>query len=167
MAAYSAAAGGDGHSVTLTAVSQMRPTSGYVLKGEPGPYTLTAAVDQKKAADGPGSMKRAAVYGSNVIPATDGGNYNYLLGNDSGIAKFFAPDGTSVLGAKKAFLQVSSELTSEGRGLDIIIEDGTTGIMQITRSKYGAEEYFNLSGQRVVNPTKGLYIVNGKKVIIK
>ncbi|MBQ7511929.1 MAG: hypothetical protein IJU11_04205 [Prevotella sp.] len=28
-------------------------------------------------------------------------------------------------------------------------------------------EFYNLSGQRVQNPTKGLYIVNGKKVIIK
>ena len=29
------------------------------------------------------------------------------------------------------------------------------------------ENVFNLAGQRVMNPTKGLYIVNGKKVIIK
>ena len=28
-------------------------------------------------------------------------------------------------------------------------------------------EYYNLAGQRAVNPKKGLYIVNGKKVIIK
>ena len=27
--------------------------------------------------------------------------------------------------------------------------------------------YYNMAGQRVANPTKGLYIVNGKKVIIK
>jgi len=26
---------------------------------------------------------------------------------------------------------------------------------------------YNLSGQRVDNPTKGLYIVNGKKVVMK
>ena len=26
---------------------------------------------------------------------------------------------------------------------------------------------YNLAGQRVAQPTKGLYIVNGKKVIIK
>ena len=170
LTAYSAAAGDDGHSVTLTAVSQMRPTSGYVVKGTPGDtYTLTAAVDQKKSADGPGSMKRAAAYSSSsyVIPATDGANYNYLLGNDSGTAKFFAPNGTSALNVKKAFLQVDTELTASARGIDIIIEDGTTGIMQITKSKYGADEYFNLSGQRVANPTKGLYIVNGKKVIVK
>ncbi len=28
-------------------------------------------------------------------------------------------------------------------------------------------EYFNLAGQRVAQPTKGLYIVNDKKVVIK
>ena len=28
-------------------------------------------------------------------------------------------------------------------------------------------EVYDLSGRRVVQPTKGLYIVNGKKVIIK
>ena len=27
--------------------------------------------------------------------------------------------------------------------------------------------YYDLSGRRVMNPTKGLYIVNGRKVIIK
>ena len=27
--------------------------------------------------------------------------------------------------------------------------------------------YYNLAGQRVAQPTKGLYIVNGKKVVIK
>ena len=31
----------------------------------------------------------------------------------------------------------------------------------------GSEVYYNLQGQRVLYPTKGLYIVNGKKVIIK
>jgi hypothetical protein len=28
-------------------------------------------------------------------------------------------------------------------------------------------EYFDLQGRKVANPTKGLYIVNGKKVVIK
>lgn len=28
-------------------------------------------------------------------------------------------------------------------------------------------DYFNLNGQRVLNPTKGVYVVNGKKVIVK
>ena len=28
-------------------------------------------------------------------------------------------------------------------------------------------EYYNLAGQRVAQPTKGLYIINGRKVVIK
>jgi len=28
-------------------------------------------------------------------------------------------------------------------------------------------EVFDLSGRRVVKPTKGLYIVNGKKIMVK
>ena len=35
------------------------------------------------------------------------------------------------------------------------------------QSKAAANEYFNLAGQRVAQPTKGLYIVNGKTVVIK
>ena len=48
--------------------------------------------------------------------------------------------------------------------------DGTTGVGSIeadgtVRVMDGA--IYNLAGQRVQNPTRGLYIVNGKKVIIK
>ena len=28
-------------------------------------------------------------------------------------------------------------------------------------------DFFDLQGRKVANPTKGLYIVNGKKVVIK
>ena len=31
----------------------------------------------------------------------------------------------------------------------------------------GSDNYYDLQGRRVAQPTKGLYIVNGKKVVIK
>jgi hypothetical protein len=34
-------------------------------------------------------------------------------------------------------------------------------------SKVEDNNYYNLNGQRVSQPKKGLYIVNGKKVVIK
>ena len=47
----------------------------------------------------------------------------------------------------------------------------TTGIAAVekTDNTESAEQkvVYNLNGQRVMNPTKGLYIVNGKKVIMK
>ncbi len=52
-------------------------------------------------------------------------------------------------------------------GLDF---DGeTTGVNEITNTNLtnNTNEFYNLAGQRVAQPTKGLYIVNGRKVIIK
>ena len=52
--------------------------------------------------------------------------------------------------------------------LEFTFDDETTGVDDV-RSKMsdGRSEYFNLAGQRVAQPTKGLYIVNGKKYVIK
>jgi len=48
--------------------------------------------------------------------------------------------------------------------------DETTGIESVQGEGVkvnGSENYYNLNGQRVAQPTKGLYIQNGKKVIVK
>ena len=43
----------------------------------------------------------------------------------------------------------------------------TTGIRTVQGSGLKVNGYYNLAGQRVAQPTKGLYIVNGKTVVIK
>ena len=43
----------------------------------------------------------------------------------------------------------------------------TTGINAVVSSLKNDNRYYNLNGQVVANPTKGLYIINGKKVVIK
>lgn len=45
--------------------------------------------------------------------------------------------------------------------------DGTTGIENIENRKSEIENYYNLNGQRVSQPAKGIFIHNGRKVIIK
>ena len=50
------------------------------------------------------------------------------------------------------------------------VEDDTTGISEksVANGAYDTSaQYFNMNGQHVQQPTKGLYIVNGKKVIVK
>ena len=66
--------------------------------------------------------------------------------------------------------------TALGRGassagapsLAIRFDDGTTSIdnEQLTIDNESTAIY-DLMGRRVINPTKGVYIVNGKKVIIR
>ncbi len=50
---------------------------------------------------------------------------------------------------------------------DIILvkKDGTAISAVKAQKAAAADEYFNLAGQRIAQPTKGLYIVNGKKII--
>ena len=46
--------------------------------------------------------------------------------------------------------------------------DGTTGIKdQSSKFNIPSDAYYTLQGQRVAKPGKGLYIKNGKKVIIR
>ena len=47
-------------------------------------------------------------------------------------------------------------------------DDDVTGINNVRNNMSEVKnEFFNLSGQRIAQPTKGLYIVNGKKTIVK
>ena len=45
--------------------------------------------------------------------------------------------------------------------------EGPTGIEELKNSKVEGLKYYDLQGRRVVNPTKGMYILNGKKVLAK
>jgi hypothetical protein len=51
--------------------------------------------------------------------------------------------------------------------LKIAFTDAETGINEVNAPEAAANGYYNLAGQHVANPTKGLYIVNGKKVLVK
>lgn len=49
-----------------------------------------------------------------------------------------------------------------------VIDDPMSGISDIKTTNLPADDnYYDLTGRRVVNPTRGIYIHNGKKVVIK
>ena len=103
-----------------------------------------------------------------VLPKTDGEKTNFILVPDGASVKFAKPNGTGSLAANKAYLQIPTG-DLPGHELTITFDDGeTTGISEIEKMRDGEnEKFFDLQGRRVAQPTKGLYIVNGKKVIIK
>lgn len=72
-------------------------------------------------------------------------------------------------GAKLNAFAAYLEGTTPAHELGITIEDGdVTGISQTLQNVLNGEQvFYNLAGQRVDRPAKGVYIVNGKKVIIK
>ena len=51
-------------------------------------------------------------------------------------------------------------------GVEVLPESNvTTGIKEIDNSKSSNSNWYDLQGRRVAQPTRGLYIINGKKVI--
>jgi hypothetical protein len=68
-----------------------------------------------------------------------------------------------------AFRAYFTGLTAAGTGARafFIDDNGTTSIKKIEDILNHEDIYYNLNGQHVQNPTKGIYILNGKKVIIK
>ena len=86
--------------------------------------------------------------------------YNlYGINNDGKLQK---GGSGATINSFRAYLTV----TSGAR--EINFEDETTGLTDVSsKTSDGRGECFNLAGQRVAQPTKGLYIVNGRKVVIK
>ena len=76
-----------------------------------------------------------------------------------------ADDATNTLKPFRAYFMNSN---TDAHELMFTVDGDVTGISEIEKMRDGENEtFFNLAGQRVAQPTKGLYIVNGKKIIIK
>ena len=91
---------------------------------------------------------------------------NYGINSDG--TKFLKMAADTKTTYYRAFLADGSSSLS-ARALTLSFRNGITGISERVSMKdvFGDNTYYNLSGQRVEKPTKGLYIVNGKKVFIK
>ena len=95
----------------------------------------------------------------------------YILQYNDGVVGFYKTT-TSITGtANRCYLDlanVPTEASSARAFVSFGIFDGdATGIKTVEGSQLKAENFYNLSGQRISQPTKGLYIVGGKKVVVK
>lgn len=102
-----------------------------------------------------------------AITAPKGTNYYVLSSN-----KLYQVNSDVTVGANKAYVDISQITTSAPELGAVTIEfnnNNTTGISAVNDSEFmvNGSDIYNLNGQRVAQPTKGLYIVNGKKVVIK
>ena len=117
---------------------------------------------------GSGNLLRASGAGINAaaMAAADASCKFYRLTMHEGTQIGFfwgAENGAAFdVAANKAYLAVPTGQTGEVRGFSL--NDGADAISEIMKNEKMSAIY-DLSGRRVVKPTKGLYIVNGKKVV--
>jgi len=152
----------DGSTITLARKNKIAADTGVLLRSVSGdainkdvPVT-TAASD-----DVTGNI---FVRGNDAAVATSAdGKYNWILSKKSGVVGFYHANGNNVA-KNRAYLQTATASARINLNFD---DEDATAIEAVKTQNVENGQYFNLAGQRVAQPTKGLYIVNGKKVIIK
>ena len=153
-----------GETTTLKSVTSVPVNTPVLLKGA-GAKTITVTAS-------------ASAPASNLLKVSNGnvvgdGEHIYVLANKNNGVGFYLwdPTGEVKIPAGKVYLDTTG---AGAKGLEyfslddsIIEESETNGIKATTVGGIMNGQFYNLAGQRVSNPTKGLYIVNGKKFVIK
>ena len=159
-----------GSAIITDDVTTADANTGLLLNADAGTYAIPLAAT---GTDLCGTNKLQPGTGA-AVSAVDG-KTRYVLVANGGIAEFQKIDGTSAtVPVGKAYLEFTGVVPAPTLSFDF----GTTNIpttnfsfatpySQGENDTNNSGEYYNLAGQRVANPTKGLYIVNGKKVIVK
>lgn len=138
---------------TLTEVPTIKANTPYILKGTAGQtYTLTGA---EGVPDPEGNLLK--------ISDSNTGYGVYVLAKPAGKEIGFYKWTGGSLGAGRVYLDTTTAAP------DFIgFSSETTGIAAVTNNAQTTTGgVYNLQGQRVSQPTKGLFIVNGKKVVVK
>ena len=65
----------------------------------------------------------------------------------------------------RAYFKVKG--AAQGAKAMVMMDNSLTGVKTILNENLQNEQVYDLQGRKVTRPAKGLYIMNGKKVIIK
>jgi glucuronoarabinoxylan endo-1,4-beta-xylanase len=144
------------------ALQSITKDQAVLIKADEGTYDFTKTnVEIAATADGVLSSYQMKGAYSTTTAAVDAGNY--VLQKNGNDVNFYLVTGTpATVPPFRAYLNVPAK-AARTLYLDF---NNATSIEAVQPNEEPAEaEVYNLAGQRVDQPTKGLYIVNGKKVI--
>ena len=145
--------------LTYTDVTAIPAGESVVLFGEAGIYTFN------KTENAEDFTSENYLVGYNVATDIPEGQTVYALGNKSNGVAFYTFTGTQYA-AGKAYLQLPVAEAKAIGYFNVFGGEGTTGIgnAQLTMDNENVVIY-DLQGRRVEQMEKGIYIVNGKKII--
>jgi len=149
----------------VTRVYEVPAGTGLYIVGTPGnTYTIPIAPTDFYYSN---MMKGVTV--ATTIPANEDGYTNYILASNGNGGAIFKRANNTQSPANRAYVQIPSSTAGARVFLGIELDDdSTTGLDGVITSDTEEAEgdYYNLSGQKVQTPRKGIYIKNGKKIFI-
>lgn len=138
-------------SATLTKVTEAKAGEGLLING-----SGTVSIPYKDGATTAGTNKLVGVTETTSI---SGDGSIFFLSD----GKFVKAAAKSSLGSGHAYL---AGVPAGAKVLDLVFGDDPTAIKSVEAEQNNGALY-NLNGVRVDNPTKGVYIQNGRKVVVK
>ena len=172
--------------IWLTRVMKVQKGEGVLLKGDAKDYEIPSAAVQSSYMN----MFVGNTSGDKIQvqeKSSDGSQTNFYLNGDG---SFVSVNGYVNISNNKCYLELPTSMvavaSTRGAEANYLLEepeviklpisfrsidndgDGTTGIKdQSSKFNVPSDAYYTLQGQRVEKPGKGLYIKNGKKIVIK
>ena len=159
------ATGYDHGKLTVTRVQNAAAGTGLLLKGTPGatyevPYASTA---------GYYTNLLIGLTTDTWVSPTEGAFTNFLLAKKNGVQTFYRMTEAGIVNRGNAYLQLPTSLVGNGAAARQmhIVEDETTGVCEQTSRAHNEGRIYNLNGQVVKEPKAGVYIMDGRKVVIR
>lgn len=148
--------------VVLKAIDGSLPNDFYYRIGEDDLWSYTGS-----------NIVKPVTVDAKDITDTEDGNTNFYISNGKAFrvsqAQQFKAQNKLTIGVHKAYININ---VPAGAKLSLVFDDGEiTSIENISTAENTTsandDAYYNLNGQRIQKPTKGIYIHKGKKVIVK
>ena len=164
---------GTAGTLTLTAAGVVPAETGLLLKGT---ASTTFVVPFATDAEAPTTNYLVGVTdGTTSVPETTATNTNFILANGTHGINWYTLSEAGAIGANKAYLSLPTEqlnLSSSAPGFTWVYDGETTSLKNVQRSTFNVQcdnSWYTLDGRKLdKQPTqKGIYVVNGKKVVIK
>ncbi len=153
--------------VIMQPVSDAPAGTGLYLQGAPGTYDVPCGES--------GSFFVNLLVGTTApttISPVDGNYKNLILYNGSNGVGFYTIADDYTMGANKAYLQLPAAVLGGSAGANRVgveFEDSLDGIENIDMSIASDAVWYSIDGRQLNGKPsqKGIYVVNGRKVVIK
>ena len=147
--------------LTLSPVTKVQAGEGLLLKGNTGEYVVPHTTT-----DATYTNYLVGVPTTTSVSPTDGTYTNFILANGLYGVNFYTLSTTGDIAGGKAYLKLPTASLSARMHFSFTGGEATA-IESINVMEPTDDTIYDLQGRKVCHPSKGLYILNGKKVIIK
>lgn len=164
--AYVAQTNAAENAITLTQVNKLAKNTPVLLYSETNSDSQTIfAIQDGATTDEVSENFFHAGDGTTPYTWADTDESRIYVLNTSATPGFYKANNSTVA-TNKAYLLMPSGVTARFAGLSFD-DNETTGIKSMVNGQWIMDNVYDMQGRRVAQPQKGLYIVNGKKVVIK